>query len=146
MKNGFRIYKTTDILEYKIKSEDGELSVFISPLSLAQRSRLQSIMSKAVDGDLQAATQATILAFKMGLKKVKGIVCSDEEGKDIPYVLEIVDGELTDNCVDDLLNMPISNKMGAIIGSLITGVNDLKGQDGKALEGISFLGVSKPKK
>lgn len=134
---GFRIYRTTDKVEFKIEAGDESISIFVSPLSLEKRTRLQAVMFKAIQGDMDAATEATILAFKMGLKDIKGII----DANDQEYKLSFDEnGELTQECVDDLLNMQISAKIGAVCGSLIQGITgEIMGADGKPIEGISLV-------
>jgi hypothetical protein len=143
MSNGFRIYKTNQKIEIKVD----DISIFISPLSYHQKLDLQDLMLKASQGDMNAAMSAIVKALKVSLKDIKGVV-QDDEGTE--YKLEFIDGEVSDDCVNDLLNMPCSNKISTICTSLLAGVPDkILGADGQPLEGVSIVkqkAVSKPKK
>jgi len=134
-----RIYKTTDKIEVKI---DG-ISFFLSPLSYQQKLSLQMDMNKASNGDLTSAMDAVIKALKMSIKDVKGL--KDSEGD---YKLSFEDnGEISDSCIDDLLNMPLSNKLSATCSQFLAGVPDkILDQNGVELEGVSVIKVKPGKK
>jgi hypothetical protein len=134
--NVSRIYKTSSRIEVKIE----DLSIFISPLSYHQKMELQDLMVKAAAGDMDAAMKAIVKALKVTLKDIRGVVTVNENNEDVPYVLEFQDGEVTDDCINDLLNMPVSNKITAVCTSLLGGVPDkILGPDGKPLEGVSIV-------
>ena len=139
-----RIYKTNSRIEVKVD----DLSVFISPLSYHQKMSLQVLMLKAANNDMNAAMEAVVCALKMSIKDIKGLQV-DDEGTE--YQLEFSGDEVSDECINDLLNLPCSNKLSAICTSLLAGVPDkILGPDGMPIEGISFvkpkMEKSKPKK
>ena len=144
--NGFRIYKTSQKIEIKVDN----LSIFVSPLSYHQKLELQGLMVKASQGDMEAAMQAIVKALKVSLKDISGVITEDEQGNDIEYKLAFQDNEVSDECINDLLNMPCSNKISTICTSLLAGVPDqILGPDGKPLEGVSIIKpkvATKPKK
>ena len=96
---------------------------------------------------VDANQQAIVKALKVSLKDIKGVV-EDDEGTE--YKLEFIDGEVSDECINDLLNMPYSNKISTICTSLLAGVPDkILDAEGKPLEGVSIVKpkvASKPKK
>lgn len=131
-----RIYKTSSRIEVKVD----DLSVFISPLTYHQKMDLQPLMVKAAAGDMDAAMKAVVLALKVTVKDIKGVLTQDEQGNDVPYVLEFVNGEVTDDCINDLLNMPCSNKISTICTAMMAGVPDkIIGPDGVPLQGVSII-------
>ena len=116
------------------------MSIFISPLSYHQKMELQDLMQKAADGDMDSAMKAIVRALKVSIKDIKGVSTLNEQGKDVPYVLEFQGDEVSDECINDLLNMPISNKITTVCTSLLGGVTDkIMGPDGKPLEGVSII-------
>lgn len=134
--SNFRIYKTNQKIEVKVD----DLSIFVSPLSVHQKMELQGLMMKAANNDMNAAMEAVVKALKMAVKDIKGVLTSDEEGNDVDYELGFDGEELSDECVNDLLNMPCSNKISQICTSLLAGIPDkILGPDGKPLDGVSIV-------
>ena len=137
----FKIYKCSDRIEVKVDS----ISLFISPLSYQQKMSLQELMIKASKGDMFSAMQAVVAALKMSVKDIKGVL--DAEGSE--YKLEMNGDELSEASVNDLLNMPISNKISTICTSLLAGVPDkILDANGEPLAGVSIIskGATKPGK
>ena len=137
----FKIYKCSDRIEVNIEG----ISIFISPLSYQQKMNLQDLMLKASNGDMNSAMAAVVSALKMSIKDIKGV--QDADGNE--YKLEFDNNELTEESVNDLLNMPISGKISTTCTSLLAGVPDkIIGADGKPLEGVSIIkkGSTKPGK
>lgn len=135
--NGFRIFKTTDLIEVKI---DG-ISFYVNPMTYQQKCVLQPLMFKAAQGDMRAAMDAVIQSIKFTLKKVKGLKLDE----DTEYKLEIENGEVTDSCLDDLMNLPMSSKLSSLCSSLINGISTggIKSPSGETIEGIEFVGKVK---
>lgn len=128
-----RIYKTTD--RVKVKVDD--LTFSISPLSYAQKSEIQSKLYKAVnDQDMLAAQDAAVLSIKYAVKSVKGLT----DGNDEPYQLEMENNQLTQQCIDDLLNIEQNTKLAAVCTSLVHGISTeiVDPNTGEKLEGVSF--------
>jgi hypothetical protein len=124
-----KIYRTTDRLPVAI----GNIEFKISPLSFQQRSEIQSHLQKANAGDMMEAMQGSFLALKYAVKEIKGIETFD--GKKYKLLFE-TDGEksLTDDCVNDLMNLECFPKISTMSVALINGVPD------KApMEGITLL-------
>lgn len=128
-----KIYRTSDKIEIKVD----QISVFISPLSFQQKMEIQDYMSKAAMGDMDSAMKAVRTAVKFCVKDIKGVTDQNNE----PYKLEFQDDKhLSDNCVDDLLNMPVASKISAICTSLMGGVPEkILDHEGKELEGVSIV-------
>lgn len=121
-----RIYKITDKIEFKV----GNLSFKVSPLSLLQKVTLESLMQKATSKNLDDITQATSYALKCGLKEVKGF--EDAEGN--PYELQFDDnGELTQSCIDELMNIQETMSIVNVCSNLLNGTNFEKLPDGVSL-------------
>lgn len=135
--NGFRIYKCSDKVEIKIDS----LSIFVSPMTYHQKSQLQPLMISAANGNMDDAMKAVMQAMKFCLKGIRGVSVQDDEGNDVPYVLEFNDNEVTEECLNDILNMPISQKISTICTSLMSGLSSrICDPNGQPIEGIEVVG------
>lgn len=141
--NGFRIYKCSDLIEVKIDN----ISFYISPLSYLQKSQLQELMIKAANGDMEAAMKAVVQSMKMSIKNIKGLTCFDEDNNEIEYKVELINNELSEDTVNDILNLPISNKVSTLCTSLMSGLSSkVCDPSGKPLEGVEIVGKVKQEK
>lgn len=126
------LYRTSDRIDVKVD----DLEVVISPLSFAQKTVIQnSVLEQTAEG----ATKGAALAIKYSVKGIRGIKTMD--GKD--YEVEFdSDGNLTDECLDDLLNISHSQKIMIMSLNLINGVPKefVNPETNEKLEGVSFLG------
>ena len=141
--NGFRVYKCTDKVEIKIDN----ISIFISPLTYLQKSNLQPLMVSAATGNMDDAMKAVVQAMKYALKGIKGVTTINDEGEEVPYKVELENGEATEDCVNDILNMPISQKVSTICTGLMSGLSSrICDPTGKPIEGIEVVGKVVEKK
>ncbi|MCK5616157.1 hypothetical protein KAR91_80580 [Candidatus Pacearchaeota archaeon] len=124
------VYRTSDRIKLKVS----ELVVTIGPLTKYQKEKIQSLSLN--DKLMDAAGEA----IKCGIKNIEGLVLAD--GSD--YVLSFDDNkELTDDCVDDIMNVGESGLISNICASLISGIPDefVNPYTGKKLEGVEFIKV-----
>lgn len=128
------IYRVTD----KVKVNIDDIEIKISPLTYLQKQEVQELMQKAVtEGNMKYAMEGTICAIKYSLKSIKGIKTRDGE----EYELELEDKKVSDNCIDDLLNMKYSQKISAVCTSLVNGVGTqfvIDPNTNEPLEGVKF--------
>lgn len=137
------IYKTSD----KISVEIDGIELKISPLSHSQKTELQGHMMKAVGGDMAAAMDSVRLSISYCLKDIKGVKYQDDEGEIRDYQLSFENGKLTDECLDDMLNMPISGKLNSVCAAMLAGVPDkILDENGKEVEGIKIKKSKAPGK
>lgn len=124
-----RIYKTTDKIPVKIDS----LTFEISPLTFEVKSNIQASL---LDGNPLSIVRAAKDAIKHSVKSVKGV----EDANGNPYELEFEDGALTEDCVNDLLNIDQDDKLSLVCTSLLNGIpkNFVDPSTGKKIEGISI--------
>jgi hypothetical protein len=125
-----KIYRTTDKVKYKL----GELTVWISPLSLADKAELHQLMSKVEQGDQLALIQGSAFAIKSAVKRIEGLTTQD----DTPYELEMDGDKLSDQSTDDLMNIDESNKLISLCAQLIGGMPK------QLPEGVSLVGGDVP--
>lgn len=130
------IHRLSDKITVKID----DIEVKISPLSHSQKTVLQGHMIKAVAGDMEAAMESVRQSIKFSLKDIKGVKYLDEEGEARDFALEFENGQITDECIDDVLNMPISGKLNSLCAALLQGVPDkVLDNDGNEIEGIKIV-------
>ena len=125
-----KIYKTSDLLPVKIH----DVEFKISPLTFEHRSAIQGILSEAAkNNDMAKMAEASFFAIKYAVKEIKGIESWDGS----PFELEIKDKVLTDECVNDLLNLEIFPELAKVSSALINGVpSQILDEAGQPVKGI----------
>lgn len=128
------IYGTNDRIRVKI----GGLVFSISPLTFKTKSDMQALVMK---GD---AMGAAALAVKHAVKSIDGVKRPDGS----VYELEFEDGVLSDNAIDDLLNIPQGTKLSQIAVELINGMPKefVDATTGTKMEGVEIVKESKSRK
>ena len=127
------IYRKTD----KIKVQIDDISIKVTPLSYSEKMEINELMSKALtEKKMKYAMDGTILAIKYSLKAITGLETPDGES----YQLEMDNKQVTDDCINDLLNMKYSQKLAAVCASLVHGVGHeiVDPQTQEKIDGISF--------
>lgn len=129
-----KILKISDRIPVHI----GDILFKISPLTYLQKMEIQDHMVDASGGNLKAAMAGAHKALKYAIKGVEGI--EDYSGKS--YELSFgEDKYLTDECVDDLLNLDQSDTLITVCAALLNGLPKkemLHPKTGKPLEGVSI--------
>jgi hypothetical protein len=129
------IFKKNDKVSINI---DG-IEFKISPLTFHQKSELQTHMVKAVGGNMDEAMTSVRKSLKYCVKDIKGVHYIDEDDVKREYQLEFEEGYLTDDCLDELLNMPFSNKLNSVCAAMLQGIpEEILDADGKPIEGIKI--------
>lgn len=127
-----KIYKCTDRIKVKIE----DVTVTLSPLSLDQKIEVQSLMSKGVaKQDQQLLTEGVVTIVKYAVKAVDGI--EDQDGN--KYKLEFENGMLTRECVSDLFNMDIQEKLIEACTKLLGPINKAFGDSNQIPEGVKVI-------
>lgn len=133
---GMLIHKKTDRIEVVFTCENNEkITAYFSPLTGGEKSL---IISQAPQGSDAGA----VLSFAKGvikhtLKEIKGMTCLDGS----EYKLEIVDGKVSDECLDDVMNIPeLFNKTMTVSSLFLAGIPKegevLNPQTGEVIPGI----------
>ena len=126
------VYRLTDRRRLKID----DIEVVIAPLDYKVKADMQALIIQGRPMD------AAILALKHGIKDVDGLTLSDGS----KYELEKDDsGALSEQAINDLLNIPQSEKINLVSISLLHGMPQKQFTDpetGKSLAGVKF--VEKP--
>jgi hypothetical protein len=136
----FKIYKCSDKIDINV---DG-ITITVSPLTYGQKMNLNNMLLSASQGDTQAAMDVIIATFKASIKGIKGL--ENEDGSE--YKVNMIDGELSQDNIDDLLNLPMSNKISALCSSLLYGApkDKILDMNGNVIEGISIVKAKGDKK
>ncbi len=132
-----RIYKRSDRVVVKID----EVTVKLAPLSLDQKTQIQHAMILGRGkGDIKEATRGIALAMKFSVKALEGV--EDSDGN--PYVLQFeADGGLTDECIDDLMNLELAKKLTMVSVAMVNGVpTKFTDADDKEIEGVHIVKAS----
>lgn len=130
-----KLYRTTDRIPIKI----GDAIFKVSPLTMEQKNEMQSFTTKESGVTIQDIFKKTKLLFKYSIKEVSGI----EYATGGEYKLSFDDdGTLSDECVEEFLNMEEKAKLSTVLWSFIVAISDKAiGPDGKPLKGVEILPV-----
>ncbi len=125
-----KIYRVTDRIRVKI----GDITFDLSPLTSLQKA---DIMSAAMSNGAKGLQESTRLALKYSVKRVEGLETLD----DVPYQVELENGVLKDACIDELLNIEISENLNKVCLNLMHGVPQtfLDPQTGQPIEGVEVV-------
>lgn len=135
-----RIYRLTDRIEVKVK----DINFKLSPLSISQKSELHAHITKgSANGDTGEILKASMKAIKFTVKDLTGVDDIDDK----PYELSFDgDGCLSDECVEDLMNMEYNQNIIAMCVAMAQGTpEEFTGADGKPLEGVKRIHKAKAK-
>lgn len=128
-----RIYRLTDRIPIRID----DVTVIIRPLNQVEKSEiLQNTINGQRKMDVRMMQRAAELAMKYAIKSIKGL--KDSDGNEYSLTL---DGEnLADDCIDELLNLPIKDKLSMVCQALVHAIPDkFVDKDGKPIEGVEFV-------
>lgn len=109
-------YKPSDRITLKIQGVEFK----ISPMTYEQKMKAQSSIVMSGGDKIENIAKATKAIVQMSVKEVKGIVFAD--GSD--FECELVNGELSEDCVDALLNTSIHGELGASLMQMMTQISD----------------------
>lgn len=114
-----RIYRKSDRIKVKIGTGDDAVTLSLSPLSQHEKLEVQSLMFESrLQGKASSAVEGVAKAIKYAVKGMDGVIDSDEK----PYELQFENGVLTDECVQDILNMELAGKIMFVCSALTSGV------------------------
>lgn len=128
-----KIYRKSDRIKIKID----DITLTVSPLSTHEKNEIQALMvSGQSRGDVSKITAGIQLAMKYGIKGISGVT----DINDNDYQLDFIDGMLSDECVDDLLNMDLSKSIINVCSNLIAGFSSkMVDENGDKLEGVEVV-------
>jgi len=133
-----KIYRTTD----RIPVQVDDVIITLSPLKYHEKAEIQACVMK---GDAHGATQGAALALKYSIKEIKGVEL--EDGSE--YSLDLgPEGNLTEDCISDLLNLQVFDKLIAVSLNLLNGIPDkfVDLATGKKITGVEIVKEKSGKK
>jgi uncharacterized protein YfkK (UPF0435 family) len=132
-----RIYRKTDRIAVKID----DISIKLAPLSIHQKVEIQNAMVLGrINGDLSEQMRGIALSLKYSVKGVEGL--QDSDGN--PYQLKFEGENLSDESVDDLMNIEISKKLTLVCAGILNGIPDeFSDQYGNKIEGVELIKTQK---
>lgn len=128
------IYKSTDLIDLKIQ----DLVFSIRPLRYKQRVDIMSCLSNQSGTIVENAAKATFLTMKYTIRKVTGAFLLDGS----PYEIELgEDDNVSDDCIDDLLNMASDSKLGPALHNFLKGIPSklIDPNTGEELKGVEIV-------
>jgi len=128
-----KILRVTDRVQVKI----GEVTVSLAPLTMFQRQELLAHVEQSDGQDVNDIRKATVMALKYSVKDIEGIEDMDGNKYELSFGS---DKCLTDDCVLELLNTEISDKMIHSSYSMIYGLpTEIKDHEGNKVEGVEVV-------
>jgi hypothetical protein len=139
-----KIFRKTDKIKVRVGNESDNLVLVLSPLDYQQKNEIQSMLLEAQNkNEPTRYVDGIRLAIKYSVKGVEN--CVDGDGN--KYVPAFENGLLTDECVDDLMNMDLSDKVMMVCANLARGVpSKFLDQQNKELPDVEILGDKSSKK
>lgn len=128
------VYKKNDLIKVKIT----DITFHIKPLTYSERTEIMSCAHMQGGNVIENAAKATFLAMRHAIRDIEGVTNVDGT----PYKLSFSeDGALTDDCIDDLLNLHTSDKLGPTLNNFLKGVpaKIVDPFTGEALEGVEIV-------
>jgi len=119
-----KVYRTSDRIPIKMAG----LTFWISPLTYAQKAEILAQVSMSGGEEKQNFGRMVFLSVKYAIKKVEGL--EDSDGN--PYEVQFEGDSITDESVNDLLQLDCQPKLTQTCANLINGIRDMK------LEGVEF--------
>lgn len=121
-----RLYRTTDVIKLKVL----DIVFHISPLTKVQKDEIDLALR-------EDPTKGAILTVRYCLRKVEGLILAD--GSD--YSIDIENNMVTNDCVDDLMNIESSYEIVTACINLITGVPSefIDPATGEKLHGVEII-------
>jgi hypothetical protein len=122
-----RIYSKTDRIKVKID----EVVFTISPLSYKQKIEVQSLFTSGKQ------FEGSILSIRMAVKDIEGV----EDAQGNAYKLKFENELISEDCIDDILNIENSMKLQLTCAELINGIPKeiIHPITGEVVKGINFL-------
>jgi hypothetical protein len=128
------MFKKSDRIAVEFAGEES-FTLYFSPLTMAEKTMFVQTAGKTQQ-DPMAMLEFAKAVLGATLKSCKGIKLGD--GSD--YAIEIVDGKVSDACLDDLMNLDCAGKVITVATKFISGVPSngmVLDMQGQVLEGVT---------
>ena len=127
------IYRKNDLVSIKI----GNLTFGVKPLSYMERVEIMSAMANQSGQVIENAAKATFLTMKNAIREFSGAKMVD--GSDYNITFDD-NGNISDESIDDLLNIEANGKLGLALHNFLKGVPSklIDPNTGEELEGVEI--------
>lgn len=124
------VYRKTDVIKVKVH----DIEVHLNPLTHHQKNSIQSLL---VAGNVDSLMAGATMAVKCAVKDVKGLKLPD--GSD--YQLQFDNGQISDECMDDLMNIKCQSELSAICIAMVNGIPDefINPETGEVFKGVKII-------
>lgn len=132
-----RIYKRSDRISVVVD----DITIQLAPLTFDQKNEIQqSMLEGAAKKDLAIMSRGVSLAMKYAVRGIAGVECVDGSKYELAYDDA---GNLTTECVDDLLNLEQKDKLVLICSTLSRTIpGEFTDGDGAPLKGVSIVATA----
>lgn len=118
-------------LKDRVKLKTGDVVFTIAPLNQLQKTEIVACTETKGGSDMINLTKASALYIKYSVKDMKGV----KDFNDKEYELEFDDsGDLTDDCVSELMTLDEKNVLIQSSGAFIHGIGDIEKLEGVEVE------------
>lgn len=128
-----KIYRLTDRISVKIN----DIVVKVGPLSVHDKTQIQSLMLNGqLTKNLPMITEGIITAIQCAVKDISGL--KDIQGNE--YKLQFENNKLTKECVDELLNIGLTDEITLVCMNLLKGIpSQFTDNEGKPIQGVEII-------
>ena len=126
------VYRTSDRVTLKID----DVTLKLAPLSYSQKMKIQGMLMKESGTQIENIAETTRALIEFSVKSIDGVHYSDGE----KFELEFDEGKLSEDSIDNLLNMEISEKLQISLMQLTQGIpTKITDQKGNEIEGVKIV-------
>ncbi len=124
------VYRKNDVIKVKVH----DIEVHLNPLTHHQKNKIQSLL---VSGNVDSLMAGATMAIKCAIKDVKGLTLPDGS----EYRLSFENGQVTDESLDDLMNLQCQGELSSVCIQLVNGIPDdfINNETGEVLPGVKIL-------
>lgn len=128
------IYRKGDLVSIKID----DLVFGIEPLSYMDRVSIMACLSNEAGAVIENAAKATFLTMKKAVRELSGATLLDGSAYELSFE---ENGDLSDESIDDLLNMETNSYLGMALSNFLKGVPTelVNPNTGKPVEGVEII-------
>lgn len=130
------VYRTTDRVPVKVAG----LTFWVSPLSFEQKAKIFDLISRDGGVEVVKGLASVQMLLKFSVKEVEGL--QNPDGTEFKVDLDS-DGNLDDDCVDILLNLPDFGKISQLLQTWLQ--QEIKDPGIEGVE-VDFKGIRNIKK
>jgi hypothetical protein len=113
------IQSCSKVVPVEFSSEGGTFTLFFKPISVAEKARVGQL-AQSLTGE--SPNPFDVLNFTKEIIRSSLVHCEGLETEDGVFTIEVKGGRVTDDCLDDVLNLPVTDKLMLISMQLLMGL------------------------